>query len=131
MQCKKMILNKYIYWFITNNTIDINNNMTIELGDVNDYKNKSNVLIDNTSNIFWYYKFYRPQYIIDIFKNQILLNLPKVIGNANYLQIYIRNRDIFANTSSPLGDYTQPPLCFYKNILNNFKFENIYIYIRK
>ena len=86
--------------------------MTIELGDVNDYKNKSNVLIDNTSNFFWYYKYYRPQYRIDILKNQILLNLPKVIDNVNDLQIYIRSGDIFANTSSPLGDYTSTPFIF-------------------
>ena len=127
LKCKRMILNKHIYWFITNNTIDTNNNMIIELGDINNYQNKSNILIDNTNNYFWYCEYYRPQYRINIFKDQLLQNLPKIIVNPNDLQIYVRSGDIFGKTSSSLGLYFQPPLCFYKNILNNFKFENIYI----
>ena len=125
LQCKRMILNKYIYWFITNNTIDKNNNMQIEVGDINDYKNQSDILIDNTPNFFWYYGYYRPRYRIEIIKNQILLNLPKVITNVNDLQIYIRSGDIFR--IPVIISYYQPPLCFYKNIIDNFKFENIYI----
>lgn len=89
LKCKRMILNKYIYWFISNNTIDTNNNMTIELGNISDYQNKSNILIDSTNNYFWYYEYYRPQYRINIIKDQILQNLPKVISNYNDLHIYI------------------------------------------
>lgn len=127
LQCKRMILNRNIYWFITNDTIDTNNNMTIELGDLNDYENKSNILIDNTNNYFWYFEFYRPEFRVEIFRNQILQNLPKIFVSSNDLQIYIRSGDIFERTSTSLGAYSQPPLCFYKNIINNFKFENIYI----
>ena len=38
--------------------------------------------------------------------------------------MYIRSGDIFK--SSKLF-YFQPPLCFYKSIINNFKYKNIYI----
>jgi len=127
LKCKRMILNKNIYWFITKNTIDTENNMLIELGDIKDFKKNKDILIDNTNNYFWYYGYYQPQYRINIIKDQILQNLPKIITNPNDLKIYIRSGDIFGNTFPSLQGYYQPPLCFYKNIINNFKFENIYI----
>ena len=128
LKCKRIIiLNKNIYWFITKNTIDTENNMLIELGDIKDFKKNKDILIDNTNNYFWYYGYYQPQYRINIIKDQILQNLPKIITNPNDLKIYIRSGDIFGNTFPSLQGYYQPPLCFYKNIINNFKFENIYI----
>ena len=127
LKCKRMILNKNIYWFITNNTVDTNNNMIIELGDIQNYRNKSGIIIDNTNNFFLYYGYYRPQYRINIIKDQILQNLPKIIVNPNELKIYIRSGDVFGKISLSMSGYYQPPLCFYKNIINNFKFENIYI----
>ena len=41
------------------------------------------------------------------------------------LFIHIRSGDIF--TSKPHRAYVQPPLCFYDDILTNFKFRNIYL----
>lgn len=127
LKCKRMILNKHFYWFITNNTINKRNNMTVELGDIRDYKNNSNILIDNSNNYFWYYKYYRPQYRIDIIRNQILNNLPKISVKSNDLHIYIRSGDIFTKAKRKFPGYFQPPLCFYKTIIKNFKFENVYI----
>ena len=129
LKCKRIILNKNVYWFISNDIIDTNNNMTIELGDIETYKNKRGILIDNTNNFFWYYGYYRPQYRINLIREQILQNLPIIKLNPNDLYIYIRSGDIFTKTS--MRGYYQPPLCFYKKIINNFKFENIYIISEK
>ena len=129
LKCKRIILNKNVYWFISNDIIDTNNDMTIELGDIETYKNKRGILIDNTNNFFWYYGYYRPQYRINLIREQILQNLPIIKLNPNDLYIYIRSGDIFTKTS--MRGYYQPPLCFYKKIINNFKFENIYIISEK
>ena len=66
----------------------------------------------------------------DIFKNEILNNLPKVKINFDDLYIYIRGGDIFSHLNpSPLfcPDYYQPPLCFYKSVLSKFIFRKITI----
>ena len=99
LKCKRIILNKNVYWFISNDIIDTNNNMTIELGDIETYKNKRGILIDNTNNFFWYYGYYRPQYRINLIREQILQNLPIIKLNPNDLYIYIRSGDIFTKTS--------------------------------
>lgn len=39
--------------------------------------------------------------------------------------IHIRSGDIFIDHFSK--HYSQPPLCFYQKIINNYKFENIFI----
>lgn len=41
--------------------------------------------------------------------------------------IYIRSGDIFGKLKKSISTYAQPPLCFYQNILNNFKFRYSYI----
>ena len=48
-----------------------------------------------------------------------------MITHEKDLYIHLRSGDIFY--SSPNLAYSQPPLCFYNNILTNFKFRNIYI----
>ena len=108
-----------------NYTYKNNLTMTIETVDKKVYQNNTNVLFDNTNNYFVYYGRVRPQYRVDVIKNEILMNLPKVITNVNDLRIYIRSGDIFR--IPVIISYYQPPLCFYKNIIDNFKFENIYI----
>ena len=54
--------------------------------------------------------------------------MPKVVVGLNDLFIYIRSGDIFVrkNTGSISG-YYQPPLCFYLNILEIFKFNEVFI----
>ena len=54
-------------------------------------------------------------------------NLPKVKINHNDLYIYIRGGNIFKVLNAELTTYAQPPFCFYKNILNKFKFRGIRI----
>ena len=47
--------------------------------------------------------------------------------NYDELYIYIRGGDIFRYINKTSGDYVQPPLCFYKNILNQFIFRKAII----
>ena len=53
-----------------------------------------------------------------IFRKEIINNLPKVKINSDELYIYIRGGDIFRHFNKSCPHYTQPPLCFYKCILN-------------
>jgi hypothetical protein len=120
--CKKIVLNKDIYWFIRNSINDTKNKMIIEIGEEKDYMNK-NIIFDNTNNLFWYFKYLKPKFRPKILHKEILRNLPSIIVKPNDLYIYIRSGDIFEY----FNYYRQPPLCFYQNILKNFKFTNIYI----
>ena len=67
-----------------------------------------------------------PEIRFQLFKREILSNLPYVKIHPESLYIHIRGGDIF-KTYNPHPTYAQPPLCFYKKIINNFKFKNIYI----
>jgi hypothetical protein len=47
--------------------------------------------------------------------------------NDDELYIYIRGGDIFRNINKTSPFYVQPPLCFYRNILNKFIFRKVFI----
>ena len=98
--CKRIILNEKYFWYIKNKIIYKKYNMLIKVGNKNHIKYRGTI-IDGT------------------FKN---LPLTKVYDND--LFIYIRSGDIFIFSNKY---YSQPPFCFYKEIIDNFKFKNIYI----
>ena len=65
-----------------------------------------------------------------VIKAEILKNLPKVKVKLNDLYIHIRSGDIFSKeASSPsfAPSYAQLPLCFYTKIIEQNKFNKIYI----
>jgi hypothetical protein len=65
---------------------------------------------------------------LGIFKKQLLNYLPKVVTHPNDLYLYIRGGDIFLESYTyPIRGYFQPPLCFYEKILDNFKFNKVFI----
>lgn len=74
----------------------------------------------------YYPKFVIPEIRTDFIKNEILSNLPLVIIKYNDLYIHIRGGDVF-NTKNTPSTYSQPPLCFYDKIIENNKFQDIYI----
>ena len=122
--CKKIILDKTIYWFI-NNTIKANN-ITISADNKYKYFNSTlNLLYLDTNNIYNYFFKIRPEVRINYLKNEIIKNLPKINISNDSLFVHFRSDDIF--TVNQNRWYAQPPLCFYESILNNFKFNNIYI----
>ena len=123
LKCKKIILNKNDYWFIKKNIQIKKYKISIEKNDEL-YYNNSNTIIDKSTFFFWFFKYIYPQYRTEIIKKEILRNLPKIKIFSNDLYIYIRSGDIFKYSKL---FYLQPPLCFYKCILNKFRFKTIYI----
>lgn len=62
-----------------------------------------------------------------VFRKEIINNLPKVKINLNDIYIYIRGGGIFRHINKSVYFYVQPPLCFYKRVLNQFSFREISI----
>ena len=126
--CNKIILNNKNQkkkWLIIN-PIYINElNITI----IHDSKincENPNVFCfyENSWDIF-YPRIITPKIETNYIRNEIFNNLPIININSNDLYIHIRGGDVFQK--NPLKYYSQPPLCFYERIINNIKFENIYI----
>jgi hypothetical protein len=115
--CKKIILDKRYFWYIKNRIIDKKFKRIIDIGDIKDYLNTSTI-IDKTFTFFLHFCENR----LDILRKEILNNLPKIIIKPNALYIYIRS-SYYGSIYNP--DFFQPPLCFYKTILNNFKFKKV------
>ena len=118
------MLNKDIYWFITHNITLNNSNITISIDDYKNY-NKTNTIIYDSWGIFYSLFKIKPEIRINYLRDEILLNLPNMVTHEKDLYIHIRSGDIFI--PRPHYPYVQPPLCFYNDILSNFKFRNIYI----
>ena len=124
IKCKRIILNQNKTWFIKNKVYYPEYNISIEVGDPDTFNSK-NTIFDVSDNFLFYYEYIKPEFRADIIKNEILNNLPKVQVDFNDLFMYIRSGDIFTIDNNY---YAQPPLCFYKNIINNYKnFSKIYI----
>ena len=90
------------------------------------YKNKIKIDISLGSRNLFYFSYKKNHYMrLSIIRNEVLNNIPKYKANANDLYINIRSGDIFLNAINP--HYSQPPLCFYKKIINNNKFNKIFL----
>ncbi len=83
-------------------------------------------MVINSNEIFNSFYLIKPVIKINFIKNEIINNLPKINISENYLFIHIRSGDAFKN-KKPHKDYAQPPLCFYISILQNYKFQKVYI----
>ena len=124
LQCKKIFLPKYYSPFIKNKIYDKKYGLTIEI--IKDSNKK-----DLTSLFHWPHPYYitlkiLPENRFDVFKEEILNNLPKFSININDLYIHIRNGDVYKNPI--LGEYyAQPPLCFYEKVIESKKFDKVYI----
>ena len=96
--------------------------MTISICD-KFIKNNFSIFYDSFD-IYRTFFFIRPEIRINIIRNEILSNIPIIKTNINDLYIHIRSGDLFDTLALT---YSQPPLCFYLKIINNFNFQNIYI----
>lgn len=123
LKCKRIILDKNIYWYIRHQIKDKKQKIKIEVGNENEIKEFTS-LIDKTDNFFYYSKYLKPNFRVDLLQREILKNIPKVSINNNDLYIYIRSGGIFIN---PNKIYVQPPLCYYINVIKNFEFRKIYL----
>ena len=125
--CKNIILNKYNekgHWHIKNTIFSNKTNLTIMVGEPVDC-DADNTVCSYLGNFFYFPMVVRVEIKINLIKNEILKNLPKVNFEKNDLFIHIKSGDFSNNYIS--SQYGQPPLCFYENIITNFYFNNIYL----
>jgi hypothetical protein len=123
LQCKNVILDKEYYWFIRKK-VKYKKSKLIITKDKIDNLEKRNLIIDKTNNLLNLPSFFKVDSKINIIKNEVLTNLPKVIVNKNDLFIFIKS-NYYLKKSSDL--YIHPPYCFYQTILNNYNFSNVKI----
>lgn len=123
ISCKTIILDENIFWFTKNQTIIEKYNISIKVG--------KDIKCDNISSIYYnsmtpFYSFFyiKPEIRINLIRNEIIRNLNKINADKEDLYIHIRSGDIFFYAHTP---YAQPPFCFYISILNNYKFNNVYL----
>jgi hypothetical protein len=123
--CKKIVLNKTNFWYIKKKIYNRKYKMLIE---PRDFVKESFVLYDRTFIFFHYTNVFKPEFKTNLLKKEILRNLPNIEINIdkNDLIIYIRSGDIFIK-KNPCIFYAQPPYCFYKQILLNYKYTKKYI----
>jgi hypothetical protein len=125
--CKRIIIQSNKNIFINNKIFYQKYNLTIE----SNYKFIPN---NNSLELDLYFLFFQLNFSslgnvnrFHIFREEILNNLPKIKVHPNDLYIYIRGGDIFKVLNVEFKTYPQPPLCFYENLLNKYKFREIRI----
>ena len=127
IKCKTILLTKENNMFINHTLYDKVHNLTIEV--LNYFPYDSDFLTSLSPNFFFDIYNLKIENRLDIIKNEIVKNLPKINLGKNDLIIHFRSSDIFQNQNNPehAPDYAQPPLCFYLKILTEFKFKKIYL----
>lgn len=93
LRCK-IILNKKQCWFIQKNIIDKKNKLLIESKEKKNIK-KSNMLIDTSYNLYFYFGYFIPVYRYDLIREEIMNNLPKVNVFKNDLYIVMKSETYF------------------------------------
>lgn len=126
IHCKKLILPVENRIYINHTLLDKEYNLQIELAQESF---QGDLITDISFEFFYVFYNLKIENRIGILKNEIVNNLPKVNVNKNDLIIHIRSGDIFQHKGETdyAPDYSQPPLCFYQKILEQFKFSDIYI----
>ena len=67
------------------------------------------------------------QLLFYVLRKEIINKLPKVKTYIDDLYVYIRGGDIFRRLNKSIAHYSQPPLCFYRKIFNEFIFREVTI----
>ena len=126
IHCSKIYLPEDNNMYIKHTLYD--NGLTIQVGNEDSFENAKGITFLSYN---FFYDFYtlKIENRVEVFKKEILNNLPLVNISKNDLIIHFRSSDIFqhVNDFDYAPDYAQPPLCFYESILKNFKFSKIYI----
>ena len=129
IKCKKIKLMEDNKMYINHTLYDKDYNITIEIADFNYFLAEHDYITNLSPNFFFDFFNFKVENRLDIIKQEIVNNLPKVKLHKKDLIIHFRSSDIFQHKDDPIHapDYAQPPLCFYEMILNKFNFSNIYI----
>ena len=128
LNCKRIIIKRKKNNFIKDKIFYQKYNLTIE--SRKDFKQiGNNSIIISLNFLFFNVSFSALGKVnrFDVFRKEILNNLPEMKINYDELYIYIRAGDLFKNLNKSGIYYAQPPLCFYKTILNQFIFRKINI----
>ena len=125
--CKRIIIQ-------LNNNIFINNKIFYQKYNLTIEPNQKFIQNNNSLNLDLYYLYFHFNFSslennnrFHILREEILNQLPKIKIHPNDLYIYLRGGDIFEVLNKQFRTYGQPPLCFYINILDKFKFRKIVI----
>ena len=128
IKCQNIILLANNNMFINHTLYDKDYNITILYDS---FPSGAKVDYIKELDFFFFYDFFnfKIENRLDIIKNEIVNNLPKIEIKRNDLVIHMRSSDVFQFKNNPnhAPDYAQPPLCFYEKILNNNTFEEIYL----
>ena len=123
------------FWFIKNKIFVDKFNITLEVEDRAKYMTPSKkmkclphskTLCISCNDFFYFFYKIKPEITINYLRDEIINNLPKVNTSPDDLYIHIRSGDIFGHLIH--FPYSQPPLCFYFKILENFKFKKIFLF---
>jgi len=126
--CKKLFIQNYQKLYLKNKIIDKKYNLSIEPANFKSLSLK-NIIVLRLEFFFYFHKYIKNEINFSLFKNELLLHLPKIKTFPNDLYIHIRSGDIFATPRN--NSYSQPPLCFYEKVLNKFKFRKVFIISQK
>ena len=126
---KNIYFSRRYNWFLKNNITTDKFNISV-ISSINiDCRAKDTVCfrLNDIPLFFFLYspELIKPQVRINLLKNEIRSNLPHIDIDQNDLIMHIRSGRLFINDFHRF--YSQPPLCFYRKILQNFKFKNIII----
>lgn len=130
LSCTKIIIEYSNNIYINHSIFYNKKNFTIEPNQTFNFKGKNNSFIFLNAYFFFFkgFRYFGNVNRLGIFKRQLLNNSPKVVTHPNDLYIYIRGGDIFLESYTyNIRGYYQPPLCFYIKILDNFKFNKVFI----
>ena len=124
INCKKIIVGKNM-WFIKKRIV-VNGIIIEPYRKV--YCNKPKEILCLSYGLIFGFMKYRnivPKIYYNLFRDEIYNNLNEFKSDPSELYIHIRSEDIFTKKNAP--SYFQPPLCFYKKIIDENNFKKIYI----
>lgn len=125
--CKKIFIEYNNKIYIKNKIFYKENSITIEPNKRFNYMDNNSITLG--ARFFFHngFKWFKNINKLSIYKKYLLNNLPKVVTLPNDLYIYIRSGDIFIIHENSIRGYYQPPFCFYEKIMDEFKFDKVYI----
>ena len=115
LNISNIYLNLKKRWPISKNVTSNKINITLVSRNSLDFHDPNIVIFDKKR--IYFQKVIKPEIRIDIMKNEIKKNLPKIKINPTDLVIHIRSGDIFKYKPNKHYNYAQPPLCFYQSVI--------------
>jgi len=130
--CKKILLNPMANnaLYINDTIVDEKYGITIEVLKENDKYEYNKYSLTRYDYYFFYTTYnFKLENRLNVIKNEMLRNLPKVNVSSKDLYIHVRSGDIFEKELSEehAPSYAQYPLCFYTKVIESNKFKKIYI----